>query len=171
MKTKPIQYNILITLIALISLSCASEFEGEIVRDHRPAIPVTFNGATSHGFNPYYTVSYATGTFTITVSIPENSSKKIKEVSNIVAGATSINVASLTAASSIQYLDQIAQVNGTTFVLTTSIDEFNTKVPASARVTTAPAAGALVERAFMFRLVMDDDSVIVPVQCRIRITP
>jgi hypothetical protein len=44
-------------------------------------------------------------------------------------------------------------------------------VPASARITAAPAAGTFTERAFMFLLTMQDDSQIIPVQCRIRVTP
>ena len=150
-------------------VSCSDKWE--IVKDNRPDIPVTFDGATSVGFNPYYTVSYAAGTFSITLSIPSDAKHKIKEVTNIVAGTTSINVTSLTAATSIQYLVAPASVDGTTYTLSTSITEFNTKVPASAKINSAPAAGTFAERAFMFKLTMDDDSTIIPVQCRIRVTP
>lgn len=153
----------------MLIVSCGDKWE--IVKDNRADIPVTFDGATTVGFNPYYSVSYAGNAFTITLSIPSSSKLKIKEVTNIVAGATSINVASITAGSSIQYLTGPASVNGTTYTLTTSITEFNTKVPSSARILSAPAAGALVERAFMIKLTMDDDSTIIPMQCRIRITP
>ncbi|MCW5909755.1 MAG: hypothetical protein KIT62_01715 [Cyclobacteriaceae bacterium] len=152
----------------LLLVSCNDEFEGEIVRDNIPATPVTFEGTTTYGFNPYYTVSYAGNNFSITLKIPDNSPVKIKEVSNIVAGATSINAASLGDAK--QYLTTAAAVNGTTYTLTTSITEFNSRA-ISSPVTAAPAAGALVERAFMFKLTMEDNSIIVPVQCRIRITP
>jgi len=172
MKNFRLYINIIsLAFLAIAVLGCNDDFEGEIVKDSRPEIPVTFDGATTVGFNPYYTVSYADGNIVLTLSIPDNSSMNIKEVSNIVAGATSINVASITAGSSIQYLPGPATVNGKTYTLTTNITEFNTKVPASARITAAPAAGVLTERAFMFRLVMDDGSLIVPVQCRIRITP
>jgi hypothetical protein len=88
-----------------------------------------------------------------------------------VAGATSINVASITATSSIQYITAPAIVNGTSYTLNTTLTEFNTKVAASAKVTASPAVGAFTERAFMIRLRMDDDTFIIPVQCRIRVTP
>jgi hypothetical protein len=156
-------------LVTMLIVSCGDKWE--IVKDNRPDIPVNFDGATTVGFNPYYTVSFAGNVFTITVSIPSSAKHKIKEITNIVAGATSINVASITAASSIQYLAAPVSVNGTTYTLSTSIAEFNTKVPASAQISSAPAAGTLVERAFMLKLTMDDDSVIIPMQCRIRITP
>lgn len=153
----------------MVTVSCTDKWE--IVKDSLPEIPVTFDGSTSNGFNPYYTVSYAGNSFTITLSIPQTSKHQIKEVTNVVAGTTAINVSTLTAASSIQYLAAPAQVNGYTYTLTTSITEFNTKVTGSTKITTSPAAGTFAERAFMFKLTMDDDSTIIPVQCRIRVTP
>jgi len=53
-------------LLGLI-VSCADKWE--IVKDNRPDIPVTFVGATTNGFNPYYTVLYAADSFFITLSI------------------------------------------------------------------------------------------------------
>jgi hypothetical protein len=165
--------NIFLSCLLLVFVvSCDDKFEDDIVKDNKPEIPVTFDGATTVGFNPYYTVAYsAAGTFSITLSIPSTSRLKIKRVENIVAGATSINPGSLTLASSIQYLTAPVDVNGTTYTLNTSFTEFNTKVAAAARVTAAPAAGTFVERAFQIRLRMDDDTFIIPVQCRIRVTP
>lgn len=102
-------------LLMLAIASCDDKFEGEIVKDNRPSIPVTFEGSTSNGFNPYYTVAYQSGTGAISIklNIPTDSKLKIKQVENIVAGATSINVASITAGSSIQYLAAPVVVNGT----------------------------------------------------------
>jgi hypothetical protein len=162
-----------ITVLALLAMTvvgCNEDFEGEIVKDSRPAIPVTFDGATTVGFSPYYTVSYANGNITLTLSIPDDAGMNIKEVSNIVAGTTAINVASISAAPG-QYLPSPVAVNGKTYTLTTNITEYNTKTAGAARITAPPAAGALVERAFMFKLKMDDDSIIVPVQVRIRLVP
>ncbi len=165
-------FKIFVGLLFMVAMSsCEDEFEGEIVRDNRPEIPVTFEGATTAGFSPYYAVSFANDNFSITLRIPENSPLRIKEVTSVVAGATSINVASLTDPASIKYLAAPATVNGYTYTLTSSLTEFNTKVPAAARVTAAPAAGAFTERAFMFLLRMEDDSIIVPVQVRLRVQP
>ena len=165
-------YFILLAISSLL-FSCDDKFEGQIVRDNKPEIPVTFDGATTVGFNPYYTVAYSAGTgaITISLSIPQNAKLKIKQVENVIAGATSINVASITSPSQPQYLTSPVAVNGTTFTLNSSITEFNTKVTSGNRITAAPAAGAFTERAFMIRLRMDDDSFIIPVQCRIRVTP
>ena len=156
-----------VLFVAFSIISCDDEFEGEVVKDNLAEIPVLFDGATTEGFNPYYTVSYANG-FSITVSIPEDSPLKIKEVSNVVAGTTAINVASLSNAK--QYLPGPATVDGYTYTLTTSIAEFNAKAISGA-IAAPPAAGVLTERAFMFSLTMEDGSKIVPVQCRIRVAP
>jgi len=156
----------------ILLMSCDDEFEGEVVRDSVPEIPVTFEGATTAGFNPYYPVSYATGTFEIKLTIPSDSKLKIKEITQVVAGATAINAATLK--SPRQYTTPQA-VNGYSFTLTSSIAEYNTKCVPNAdgtfsgvRVNAAPAT--FTERAFMFLLTMEDGSTIVPVQCRIRIT-
>ena len=158
----------------ILFMSCDDEFEGEVVKDSLPEIPVTFEGATTVGANPYYAVSYATGTFSIKLTIPSDSRLKIKEVTQVVAGATSINVATLK--STLQYTTPQA-VNGYSFTLTSTIAEYNSKCIPNAdgtftnvKVNAAPAAGAFAERAFMFKLTMEDGSTIVPVQCRIRVT-
>jgi hypothetical protein len=157
-----------VLLLAVSIISCDEEFVGDVVKDNLPEIPVVFEGATTEGFNPYYTVSYANGNFSITVTIPEDSPTRISEVTNVVAGTTAINVASLTNAK--QYLTGPAAVNGYSYTLTTSLTEFNAKAISGA-IAAAPAAGVLTERAFMFSLTMEDGSKIVPVQCRIRVTP
>jgi len=61
-------------LLTMSIASCGDKWE--IVKDNRPDIPVTFDGATTVGFNPYYTVSYAANAFTITLSIPSTQSIK-----------------------------------------------------------------------------------------------
>jgi hypothetical protein len=158
-----------ILALTAILVSCG-DFEGEIVKDNLPEIPVTYEGATTVGFNPYYTVVFGTGNtpFSITLRIPDDSRLKIREVSKIVAGATSINVGSLSNNAGSYFTTPVA-VNGNTYTLSTSITEFNTKVASGDRITAAPAAGAFTERAMMIRLIMDDNSTIVPVQVRIRV--
>lgn len=159
--------------IAMLIISCDDEFSHDLVRDNLPEIPVTFDGATTAGFNPYYTVSYGTGStaFDIKFSIPGDAPSKIKEVTKISAGTTAINAGTLNGTSGKYITDPIA-VNGTSFTLSSSITEFNTKVTGSTRLTAAPVAPVeFVERAFMFELLMEDGSKIVPVQVRIRVTP
>jgi len=161
------------TISCITLMSCHDDFEGDIVRDNLPEIPVTFEGATTAGFNPYYAVSFASGTFQIKITIPSDSKLKIKEVTRVVAGTTAINAATLK--NSHQYITP-QTVNGYAFTLSSSINEYNKRcVPnadgtlAGVSVDAAPAT--FTDVAFMFQLTMEDGSVIVPVQCRIRVTP
>jgi len=171
-----------VLIVTFLAASCSGDFDDNLVKDNLPAIPVTYDGATTAGFNPYYAVPYQGGnaTITITMKIPETSKVKIKEVTKVIAGITGINAGGLTSQDPAIVLPSyitspIASSDGYSVTLTTSLSEFNTKVPTSgsnkANITTAPAAGAFTERAFMFLLTMEDDSQIIPMQCRIRVTP
>jgi hypothetical protein len=164
---KSILNVIQIFTLAIVLVSC-SDFQGDIVKDNLATIPVTFSGTTTAGFNPYYTVSFKTDTFSLRIQIPADAKLKIKEITKMVAGTTSITVASLDGTAG-QYFAAPVELNGvTTYKLSTSVTEFNTKVTGTTKIT-APAAGAFNERAFMIRLTMDDGSLIVPVQVRIRV--
>ena len=158
----------------LFSLAaCDKDFTDDLVRDNKPEIPVTFEGATTSGFNPYYAVPYNGGTSEISfrITIPSNASLKIKEVTKAIAGGTAITVTGLNTSSTPSYLDAPVSVGGTSVTITTSIAEFNSKVPGSAITGTPPSGSSFEERAFYFLLTMEDDSQIIPVQCRIRVMP
>lgn len=162
-------------ILLLLHTGCTDEFEHPLLRDNQPEIPVTFTGSTTYGANPYYNVSLANGNISITLAVPESAPVKIKEITKIVGGGTGVtpgNVLTSGTGTLANYLTAPLAVNGTTAVFTTTIAEFNTRVAASARVTLSSIpAGGFAERAFMFLLTMEDDSTIIPVQCRIRITP
>ncbi len=163
-------YSILTIFLALVvCTSCNDEWEDDLVKDNRPEIPVTFPGATTNGFNPYYTVSRAGETITINIAIPESSPLQIKEVTKIVAGATGINAGTLS--SGTNYLAAPIAVNGYEATFSTTVTEFNSKVAASAAIPGTIPASPIVERAFMILLTMEDDSEIIPVQVRIRVNP
>jgi hypothetical protein len=164
---KKIYQYIMVLAVALTFASCSDEFDNEHVRDNRPAVPVTFTGATTHGFNPYYTVPISgSGAIQFTIAIPEESGKSIKNLRKITAGGTAITPGSLYDATA-AYAANVA-VDGTSVTFSTTLAEFNTKMAAANRVPAVIADGAVVERAFMFRIVLDDQSEIVTVQCRVR---
>ncbi|KAA2244672.1 hypothetical protein F0L74_01480 [Chitinophaga agrisoli] len=160
-------------LLATMFTACSKDFTDDLVKDNKPEIPVTFDGATTYGFNPYYKLKLSgDGVIKITMSIPSNASVKIKEVTRAIAGATSITPGNVTNAAITSYLDAPVTVNGTTVTITTSITEWNSKLTGAGNVIPATVtAGTLVERAMMFLLTMEDNSTIVPVQCRLRIEP
>lgn len=158
---------ILVLLGVVVFASCDDEFTDDIVKDNLPEVPVVFPGATTHGFNPYYTVSISgTGDIGITMEIPATSDRSIKHIRKVVAGATGITPGNLLDATT-AYASDVA-VNAKTVTFSTTIAEFNSKVSSANRVPATIAPGAFVERAFLFAVVLDDDTEVIPVQVRIR---
>jgi hypothetical protein len=160
----------MIMAVAMSFAACTGDFENELVRDRRLEVPVTFTGAVTNGFNPYYTVPISgSGVITFTLAIPGDAGKSIKNIKKITAGGTGLLPGTLydnTAA----YAANVS-VDGTSVTFATTLTEFNTKMAAANRVPGTIAAGAFVERAFLFLIVLDDNSEIVPVQCRLRFVP
>jgi hypothetical protein len=166
---KIFQYLIILFTAAGL-FSCDDEWTDDIVKDNKPEIPVTYPGTTSVGFNPYYTVSISgNGDIGIVMEIPSTSGHTIKSIKKIVAGATGLTPGNLNDAT-VPYATDIA-VNATTATFNTSITEFNTRMSAANDVPASIPAGTYVERAFMFTIVLDDDSEIIPVQLRVRFVP
>jgi hypothetical protein len=166
-------YNKIILLFLGVALFTACKNDGEydhpIVVDNIPEVPVIFPGATTAGFNPYYTVSLANGNISIQISTAEGSPVQIKEITKMIAGATGItpgNVGTLA-----NYLAAPIAVNGSSATITTTITEFNTKVAAAARVPATIAAGTFQERAFMFLITLEDNTTVIPQQLRMRVIP
>lgn len=158
-------------LLATVTLSsCEKEYD-TFYSDNRPAVPVTFPGATTYGFNPYITHSISSGgNIEFTLSIPASSGRTIKEITRVAAGGTSVNAGSLnpttaTGAPVANYIDAPIPGNGTTATFTTTLEEFSSKSTANAKLV---AAGN--ELAFMFLVTLDNNETIIPVQVRVRLT-
>jgi hypothetical protein len=175
-------YRIL-TLVIAVSLfsQCADDgdYDHPINRDNIPAVPILFTGATTYGGNPYYQVAFASGAaaFSITISVPDDSPLKIKEITKMIAGTTSVTPGNVTTASVANYLTAPISVNGTTTTINSSLTEFNLKVATASRVTqalvdaaaTSTPATPYVERAFLFLVTLEDGSTIITEQVRLRV--
>lgn len=163
--------NILfLALLAGSSFSCKDDLVySDLVRDNRPAIPVTFPGATTYGFNPFIVTSLAAGApIQFTLSIPSTSGRTIKEITKIVGGGTGINVATLnTATATTAFNTAPIAGSGTTAVFTTTLAAFKTKYPSVA--TTPVALPNYTEIQFLFLVTLDDGTQIVPEPVRVRI--
>jgi hypothetical protein len=173
---KTIKNLLLMLCLAAGAFACDDQFEDDLVRDNRPEVPVTFPGAITYGFNPYYTASLkdtatTDPTLTIQMAIPENSARNIQEISKVVVGATGINAGSLTSVPR-SYVPPIP-VGGKSATFTTPTRTFYLAAGklTSAEVTTLRTPGNYVERALMFLVTLDDGSQIIPVQVRVRFTP
>ncbi len=161
---------LLLTLVAGGSFSCKDDLVySDLVRDNRPAIPVTFPGATTYGFNPFIVSSLAGGgPIQFTLSIPSSSGRTIKEITKIVGGATGITVATLNSATTATaYNAAPIAGSGTTVVFNTTIADFKKKYPT---VSTTPIAlPNYTEIQFLFLVTLDDGTQIVPEPVRVRI--
>lgn len=160
----------LLATLVLANVACKDDLEyGPLVRDNRPAVPVTFPGATTFGGNPFVEVSAAgNGAIKFTLSIPASTGRTIKEITKVAGGATGINPGTLNTASAIINTAPIAGT-GTTAVFETTLAAFKTKFPSVA--TTPGTATAPREIAFIFLVTLDDNTQIVTQQVRARITP
>ncbi|MCL7987971.1 hypothetical protein M8998_08475 [Sphingobacterium sp. lm-10] len=146
--------------------SCEKDYT-EFYSDNRPEIPVTFEGATTHGFNPYIIVPLSNGNISFTLTIPETSGRTIASISRVHAGATSINAGGVRAAT---YLTEPIAGNGTRATFTTSIDEFRSKSAANNTLIQNFINNATLtqlEIAYMFLVTLDNGQEIIPVQTRV----
>ena len=176
-----------LSIVALITLSVScKDFTDDITRDSIPEVPIMFTGAFTTGFNPYYTVPYlgGAGVITITMEIPASSPRSFKSIDRMIAGTSSITPGNVAAATPLNYKAVPISASGKTVTITTSVTEFNTQpttvVPAASRIPNSATGASPAspptfnlpyhERAFMFRVRLDDDSIIIPEQVRIRIT-
>jgi hypothetical protein len=174
---KTIKNLFLLLCLAAGSFACSDEFEDDLVKDNRPEVPVTFPGATTYGFNPYYSASLkdtatTAPTLTIQMSIPENSARNIQEISKVIVGTTAINAGNLTTASRPSYADPIP-VGGKSVTFTTPVRNFYLRAGklTAPELVTIKGPNAYVERALLFLVTLDDGSQVIPVQVRVRFTP
>lgn len=162
--------NVLLGTLVIASVACKDDLEyGPLVRDNRPAVPVTFTNATTYGANPFIQVSTAGATpITFTLSIPASSGRTIKEITRVVGGATGVNVGTLN--TDAQLFNKTGPIagSGTTATFTTTLAAFQARYPT---VAVAPMANPLTPReiAFLFLVTLDDGTQIVTQQVRARI--
>lgn len=150
-------------------VSCDKDYN-EFYSDNRPEIPVTFEGATTEGFNPYIKVPLATNTFKLTLTVPESSGRKIKEISKVSGGATSINAGGVRAAT---YITTPIAGSNNKVVFNSSVAEFRSKSAANENLIKAFEASTTLktqEIAFMFLVTLDNGQEIIPVQARVWLT-
>ncbi|GAB3693188.1 hypothetical protein GCM10027592_12800 [Spirosoma flavus] len=162
--------GLFLALLAMTTFACKDDLQyGPLVRDNRPAVPVTFPGATTWGGNPFIEVSAAgNGAIKFTLSIPGTSGRTIKEITKVAGGSTAINAASLGTASAIVNTAPIAG-SGTQAVFETTLTAFKTKFPS---VSVVPGTVTVPrEIAYIFLVTLDDNTEIITQQVRVRVIP
>ncbi|WP_224999395.1 hypothetical protein [Cesiribacter sp. SM1] len=176
MKRSILNITLLLCLV-IACFSCEDDLDyGQFSRDNQPAIPVTYQGATTYGHAPFYTVSKTSESdISFTLEIPESSGRTIREITRVVGGTTAINAATVTTgATAANTIQASIAGSGTTATFTTSLPALKAKFPTGAANTAlnGPTGTATYsEFAFMFLVTLDDNQTIVPVQLRLRIAP
>lgn len=163
--------GLLLATLGVTSFACKDDLiYSELVRDNRPAVPVTFPGSTTFGANPFIETSVAGGGIVkFTLSIPAESGRTIKEITKVAGGATGVNPASLNTASAVYNTTPITGT-GTTAVFQTTLADFAKKYPTVSIVaSTTPLSPR--EIAFIFLVTLDNGDQIVTQQVRARVIP
>jgi hypothetical protein len=169
---KKIVLNIMLLLAVSVSFfSCEKDY-GQFGSDNKPDVPVTYDGATTYGFNPYIEVpKNSTEEVTIRLQIPEGTGRSITEIVRVVGGKTAINAASVTTkADAANTIAQGIQGSGNSVVFTTTLDDLRAKFPNITELNGPSGTATYSEFAFMFLLKLDNNDTIIPVQFRLRIT-
>lgn len=169
--------GVLLATLAVTNFACKDDLEySGLVRDNRPAVPVTFPNAKTFGGNPWIDVSVAGGgAIKFDLSIPSSSGRTIKEITRVAAGGTGINAGSLgpttMAANNSIYSNMPVAGSGTTATFQITLADFTRRYGAAINV--APSANPLAPReiGFIFLVTLDDNTQIVTQQVRARIAP
>jgi hypothetical protein len=149
---------------AVIATSC-KKTDLNPLNDFRPPVPVTVSNVFDFRPAPTVKASKVENKITITLQIPSNSGRTIKEISKIAASTTAnytvIHNATTVGLTGLYTLTPIAGT-GTTATFTTTFDEYKTKTGAG-----TPASNALLGRDFFFVLTLDDGQTIVTQNIRV----
>lgn len=156
---------IAILLVAVAFTSCKKDgFTG--LTDSKPEIPVTVSNVFDFRPSPTVKASKAQNTITITLEIPAESGRKIKEITKIAAAATAnytVIYNSSTVGTTGLWSNTPIPVNGTSYTFTTTFDEYKTKTG----VTATPASNTLLGRDFYFLITLDDNQQLIPRNTRV----
>ena len=164
---KLIQINIAIALM-LLAVSCKKTEGFNSLSDQRPDVPVTVANAYDYLPSPTVKASKAENKITITLQIPAESGRKIKEINKIAASTTANYTAiyrgtAVGTATTQLWSNTPVAVNATSYTFSTTFDEYKAKTG----TTATPASNAFLGRDFYFLLTLDNGQTIIPMYTRV----
>lgn len=147
--------------LCLLGLSACKKEGTHPLSDFRPEIPVTVSNVFDYRPNPTVKASKAENKITITLQIPAESGRTIKEITRVSAGATG-NFTPIQTATTVSstglYSNTPIPGNGNAVTFETTFTEYKAKTA----TTTDPASNALLSRAFYFLITLDNGQTILP---------
>ena len=164
---KLIQINIAIALM-LLAVSCKKTEGFNSLSDQRPDVPVTVANAYDYLPSPTVKASKAENKITITLQIPAESGRKIKEI-NKIAASTTANYTAIYSGTAVGtgttqlWSNTPVAVNATSYTFSTTFDEYKAKTG----TTATPASNAFLGRDFYFLLTLDNGQTIIPMYTRV----
>jgi hypothetical protein len=160
--------TILVVSAAFVMNGCSKQTTDPLM-DARPEVPVTITNAADYRPDPTVTTKLADGNIQIGLAIPEQSGRKIVEITRI-ATSNSYSLIQSTSSTAVFYVGTPITVNGTSYTFTTSIAEYFAKNPVDASNPKAQANRELAYR-FYFLLKLDDGTQLISTPVRILVLP
>ena len=158
---------IAICLLATVAFTSCKKDEFNFLSQSHPDVPITVTNLFGM-YNGVPTVSTsvaAGGAISMTLSIPESSGRKIKEITRVGLGTSTANYKVVQVTTGLYSTGPIA-ANSTSVTFTTSLAEYNTK---TGLTTTATPGGAttFLARYFFFLVTLDNGEQIYPLPVRV----
>ncbi len=152
-----------VLLIILSFIACKKQESFGALTDLKPAIPVTVANVYENLNSASVKASKAENKIVITLQIPAESGRTIKEITKVAAATTgsySAIYSSTTVSSSGLYSNTPISGSGTSVTFTTTFDEYRSKTGGTAN--TVYTSNALLARDFYFLLTLDNGETIIP---------
>jgi hypothetical protein len=164
---KKVIYLSICSLLLIITVSCKKTKGFNSLTDNKSDVPITVANVYDYLPSPTVKASKAENKITITLQIPAETGKKIKEVTKIAASTTANYTAIYngttvgTGTSQLWSATPIA-VNAISYTFTTTFDEYKTKTGSA-----TPASNALLGRDFYFMLTLDNGQTVIAMNIRV----
>jgi hypothetical protein len=164
---KIISYSAIYILL-VVAVSCKKTEGFHSLTDNPADVPVTVSNVYDFLPTPTVKASKTENKIIITLQIPAEKGRKIKEITKIAASTTAnynaiYNGTTVGTGTSQLWSNTHIAVNATTYTFTTTFDEYKTKTG----TTTTPASNMLLARDFYFMLTLDSGETIISMNIRV----
>lgn len=157
--------SIIICLLVVTLFSCKKN-NWEIVDQSQPSVSVIVSDlyGTYNGVPTVSTSLSGGGSIKITLNIPANSGRTIKEITRVALGTVTNNYKVVQTTSGLYNTAPVAG-SGTSVTFTTSLTEYTSKTGLA--VTTGGTSTSFLARYFYFLITLDNGQEIIPVPVRV----
>ena len=160
------------TVLILVSISCQKTEGFTSLTDSISELPVAVTNVYDYLPAPTVKASKAENKITITLQLPAEAGRTIKEVTKIaVAGTASygpIHNGTVVGRGANQlWSNTPVPVNASTYTFTTTFTEAQAKSPTALGLTWPAASNALLGMDFYFQFKLDNDQLVIPTYVRV----